>query len=106
MNTSDKQFLSNSLKWMFVYLGISLTISFLVPFPASFIIIIITVFAISLMRRKMITKNTSINIKGIFGSTSPRPYEYSHVKYFCMSCGHQHKEISCPKCGSKMKRIG
>jgi hypothetical protein len=106
MNISDKQFLSNSLKWIVVYLGISLAISFLVPFPASFVIIIITVLAISFIRRKMITKNTGINIKGMFSSTSSRPYEYSHVKYFCMSCGYQHKEISCPKCGSRMKRIG
>ncbi|MGI0043921.1 MAG: hypothetical protein ACRD47_09435, partial [Nitrososphaeraceae archaeon] len=77
MNTSDKQFLSNSLKWIFVYLGISLTISFLVPFPASLVIIIITVFVISFMRRKLIMKNTGINIKGIFSSTSSKPYEYS-----------------------------
>ena len=106
MNTSDKQFLSNSIKWMFVYLGISLTISFLVPFPASLVIIIITVFAISFMRRKLIMKNTGINIRGMFSSTSSRPYEYSRVKYFCMSCGLQHKETECPKCGSKMKRLG
>jgi hypothetical protein len=51
-------------------------------------------------------KNTGINIKGIFSSTSSKPYEYSHVKYFCISCGYQHKQISCPKCGSKIKRIG
>ena len=89
-----------------MYLGISLTISFLVPFPASLIIIIITVFAISFMRRKLIMKNTDINIRGMFSSTSSRPYEYSRVKYFCMSCGLQHKETECPKCGSKMKRIG
>ncbi|MGH9983224.1 MAG: hypothetical protein ACRD8W_04620 [Nitrososphaeraceae archaeon] len=106
MNTSNKQFLSNSIKWMFVYLGISLTISFLVPFPASLVIIIITVFAISFMRRKLIMKNTDINIRGMFSSNSSRPYEYSRVKYFCMSCGLQHKETECPKCGSKMKRLG
>jgi len=51
-------------------------------------------------------KNIGINMKGMFNSTSSRPYEYSPVKYFCMLCGHQHKEIACPKCGSKMKRIG
>ena len=106
MNSSDKRSLSDSLKWMSVYLGILLTISFLIPFPASFVIIIIAVFAISFMRRKLIMKDSGINIKGMFSSTSSRPYESSRVKYFCMSCGHQHKEISCPKCGSKMKRIG
>jgi len=106
MNASDKQFLSDSLKWMCVYVGISLTISFLVPFPASLVIIIITVIALSFIRRKLIIKKIGINMKGMFNTTSSRPYEYGHVKYFCMSCGHQHKEIACPKCGSKMKRIG
>jgi hypothetical protein len=28
------------------------------------------------------------------------------VKYYCMSCGTKHKEAACPKCGSKMKRVG
>jgi len=23
-----------------------------------------------------------------------------------MACGTQHKEAACPKCGSKMKRVG
>jgi rubrerythrin len=26
------------------------------------------------------------------------------LKYYCMSCGTQHKQTSCPECGSKMKR--
>ena len=30
----------------------------------------------------------------------------SSLKYYCMACGTQHKEAACPKCGSKMKRVG
>ena len=30
----------------------------------------------------------------------------SSLKYYCMACGTQHKETACPKCGSKMKRVG
>ena len=30
----------------------------------------------------------------------------SSLRYYCMSCGNKHNEIACPKCGSKMKRIG
>lgn len=30
----------------------------------------------------------------------------SLLKYYCMVCGTQHKEAACPKCGSKMKRVG
>ena len=28
------------------------------------------------------------------------------LKYYCMSCGTQHRHIACPNCGSKMKRVG
>jgi hypothetical protein len=30
----------------------------------------------------------------------------SKVKYYCMKCGNEHREIACPKYGSKMKRVG
>jgi len=30
----------------------------------------------------------------------------SSVSYYCMSCGTKHNQSSCPKCGSKMKRVG
>ena len=105
MNTNDKRFLSENLKWMGLYLGISLTISFLVPFPISLVVIIIVVLAMSFLRRRLMMKNMGMDVKGMFSSAS-RPSKYSYVKYFCMSCGHEHKEIACPKCGSKMKRIG
>jgi rRNA maturation endonuclease Nob1 len=28
------------------------------------------------------------------------------LKYYCMICGTEHKQIECPKCGSKLKRVG
>jgi DNA-directed RNA polymerase subunit RPC12/RpoP len=28
------------------------------------------------------------------------------LKYYCMICGKEHREIACPYCGSKMKRVG
>lgn len=28
------------------------------------------------------------------------------LKYYCMNCGAQHNQNACPKCGSKMKRVG
>jgi hypothetical protein len=28
------------------------------------------------------------------------------LKYYCMSCEKEHREIACPNYGSKMKRIG
>jgi len=37
---------------------------------------------------------------GMFSTTTS--YGSSALKYYCMSCGTQHKQIACPKCGSKM----
>jgi rRNA maturation endonuclease Nob1 len=28
------------------------------------------------------------------------------LKYYCMNCGKEHREIACPNCGSKTKRVG
>jgi hypothetical protein len=71
----------------------------------------------------MITlKKAGIDIKQLFRSiSSSSPYSsssadsapsmmywrgYTPIRYYCISCGKQHKEIACPKCGSKVKRIG
>ena len=39
---------------------------------------------------------------GIFGSG----FSSDKLKYYCMNCGEQHSQAACPKCGSKMKRVG
>jgi hypothetical protein len=39
-------------------------------------------------------------------SASMNGGQYTPIKYYCMSCGKEHREIACPNCGSKMKRIG
>jgi hypothetical protein len=31
---------------------------------------------------------------------------YRPLRYYCMSCGKEHRKIACPNCSSKMKRIG
>ena len=43
----------------------------------------------------------------LFGSmSSSSMFDGNSVRYCCMSCGMQHKQAACPKCGSKMKRVG
>jgi rRNA maturation endonuclease Nob1 len=43
----------------------------------------------------------------LFGSlSSSSMFGDRSLKYYCMSCGTQHKQAACPKCGSKMKRAG
>jgi hypothetical protein len=45
---------------------------------------------------------------GMSGSTSSSYSMFgdTFLKYYCMSCGTPHKQAACPKCGSKMKRVG
>jgi hypothetical protein len=37
-----------------------------------------------------------------FSSTSSN--QNRPLRYYCMNCGKEHKEIACPNCGFKMKR--
>jgi hypothetical protein len=123
MNDFDKRKLVlDQLKWLAVYMGIAFLIAILLPFPIDWFVAIPVFLLISLYRRKLFFKKlnmhfkdkpTSANLKGIkefFKLISHNPISqsddsYRRVKYFCMKCGKEHNEISCPKCGSKMKRV-
>ncbi len=65
------------------------------------------------MRKRMIRRmgmggGGGVGGLGMFGSmsSSSSMFRDSSLKYYCMSCGTQHKELACPRCGSKMKRAG
>ncbi|MDW0284243.1 MAG: hypothetical protein QN785_03260 [Nitrososphaeraceae archaeon] len=46
-------------------------------------------------------------IRDLFGSFSSAFNDrYRPLKYYCMNCGKEHREIACPNCGSNMKRVG
>jgi hypothetical protein len=95
----------NQLIWLGISIGISLTLSLLIPFPISIVAIIGTFLLLNFyLRRRMIARmgGNSMMGAGMFSPTST----YGPMKYYYMSCGTQHKQIACPKCGSKMKRIG
>lgn len=124
MNTFDKRKLVlDQLKWLAIYLGIAFVIAILLPFPIDWLVAIPIFILINLYRRMLFFRKLNIqfkdkptiaNLKGIrefFKLVSRNPLSqsddsYRHVKYFCMKCGKEHNEISCPKCGSKMKRVG
>jgi len=40
------------------------------------------------------------------GTDNYSMFNSSKVNYYCMACGTKHDNMMCPKCGSKMKRIG
>lgn len=109
LSSVNKQFHINQLVWLGISFGISITISMLIPFPISLVVIVATVLLLNFyLRRRMMARMSSLNASSIMsGMFSPTAaYSSSPMKYYCMSCGTQHKQVACPKCGSKMRRIG
>jgi hypothetical protein len=60
------------------------------------------------LRRRMMARMGSLNGTSTMDvMVSPTTtYGSSLLKYYCISCETQHKQVACPKCGSKMRRIG
>jgi hypothetical protein len=107
-NRGNKQFLINQLIWIGISIVISLTISMIVPFPISLVAIIGVFILLNFyMRKRMMRRMGMKGGLGMFGSlSSSSMFGDSSLKYYCMSCGTSHKDAACPKCGSKMKRVG
>lgn len=108
---NNRGFLLYTLKWMSVYIAIGFIAAILLPFPASLVGAIGGFILVNFLRTRSMLKKRGISMKGLFDSlrssdASPSTYGYNPIKYYCMSCGNEHKEIACPKCGSKMKRVG
>ena len=101
-HSNDKQFLIYQLKWIGIYIAIGFAIS-LVGALGAFLFL-------NFIRTRRMLKRSGIDMKGLFKSlssvSSPSSYGYNPLKYYCMGCGKEHKEIACPNCGSKMKRVG
>jgi rRNA maturation endonuclease Nob1 len=77
-------------------------ISMLLPFPISLAAIFGVFILLNLYMRRIMMRKTGSMTGSVFGSSD----NSSLLKYYCMSCGTQHKQAACPKCGSKMKRVG
>jgi hypothetical protein len=102
---NNKQFLMNQMIWIGISIGISLIISMLVPFPFSLVAIIGIFILLNFYMRKRMMSRMGVGGAGMFGSMSSMFGENS-LKYYCMNCGTKHRESACPKCGSKIKRVG
>ena len=109
--SNSRHFLLYTLKWMSIYIAIGFIAAMLLTFPASLVVAIGGFILVNFLRTRSMLKKKGISMRGLFGSlrssdASPSMYGYNPIKYYCMSCGNEHKEIACTKCGSKMKRIG
>ena len=105
---SNKQFFINQIVWIVISFGISITISLLIPFPISLVAIVGTFLLLNFyLRRRTIEKMGSRDGSIMGGMLSPTSSNgRMSLKYYCMSCGTEHKQVTCPKCGSKMKKVG
>jgi hypothetical protein len=98
MNIDDdtKRFFIYRLKWSIIYVGIG---------------IVLVVLVNVLIGRNILKRyGGSGGIRDLFGSLSSSISSANNqsnpMKYYCVNCGKEHREIACPICGSKMKRIG
>ena len=109
-SNNNRQFMLNQMVWLGISLAISLAISMIVPFPISLVAIIGVFILLNIFMRRMMMKRTGISGgsgKGLFGyGGSGAGVSDSSLKYYCMNCGTQHSKAACPKCGSKLKRVG
>ena len=104
---NNRSHIGNMFIWLGTYMGIRLAISFVLPFPMSLLAMFVPIIGIDYIRARYIMKKMGItNIRQMFGSFSASQTGDEALKYYCMSCGTEHREASCPKCGSKMTRVG
>src|ERR687896_242678 len=111
IDSDTKRFIIHRLKWLGIYFGTSLILVLLLPFPYDFFSVLALFLLINFLRGQNILKRHggTGGIKDLFGSFSysmSRNDQSRPLKYYCMSCGKEQREIACPNCGSKMKRIG
>jgi hypothetical protein len=91
-----------------------------VPFPISLVMAFLVYFGLNATRMHIVLKRQGMSggIKDLYksmrsllgdswnnnnGSTG---MAYSPITLYCINCGYEHKEDSCPKCGSKAVRTG
>jgi hypothetical protein len=118
---AKKQLILNELKWTATYFVAASVIIVLLPSPADLVLALIAFLVLGWYRRFLLSRKLGIknpgstitgfefkNIRELFRSnvSASNDDSQSKVKYYCMNCGYEHREIACPKCGSKIKRAG
>ncbi|HEU4445298.1 MAG TPA: hypothetical protein VFR94_11555 [Nitrososphaeraceae archaeon] len=111
IDNDTKHFIIHRLKWFGLYFGIGIILVLLLPFPYDLLSVIALAILFNFLRGRSILKRygETDGVRGLFGSLSsstPHNDQSRPLKYYCMNCGREHREIACTSCGSKMKRVG
>ena len=96
---NKKLFPSQQSIRLFVYFAIGIVISYMMPFPVSFLVILGTVILITIYVREI-----ALNILDL-GMSIITTLGKKRLIYYCMTCGTQHRDIACPRCGSRIKKV-
>jgi hypothetical protein len=71
---------------------------------ALIILIYIGIWIFQMIDAGLLARRTKSGRMGMSGTTTM--FGNSVLNYYCMSCGTKHNQAACPRCGSKMKRVG
>jgi hypothetical protein len=86
----------------------------LLPFPADLVLALLSFLVLSWYRRYLLLRKIGLKIspsavtrfkfkviKELYKSniSNSTEYDQSKVKYYCMNCGYEHREIACPEYG-------
>jgi predicted RNA-binding Zn-ribbon protein involved in translation (DUF1610 family) len=69
-------------------------------------------FSLKLIRAEILLRKARVGgIRVLYKSMSSLRREfadirYNQIRFYCMNCGKEHRKASCPRCGSKIKRVG
>jgi hypothetical protein len=98
------------IKWLLIFMVVGIFLALVLPFPFDLISIVGLFVLMTFLRGRSEKRmfGSTNEIRDLFSSlsSSTSESESNSLKYYCMNCGKEHREIACPKCGSKMKKIG
>ena len=113
-NANSYSVYKNYLKWFLIYVGVGFLISFLIPFPVSFAVYLLIFLALNVIRTDLGLRKSGMkdDIRGLYRSVSSgfssngvsENIHHNPIKFWCMNCGKEHNERTCPRCGSTAVR--
>jgi hypothetical protein len=108
----------NHLIWLLVYMGIGIALSFILPFPVSFGVLLLVLIVLNIYRTDLtLRRQGKGGIKGLYKSMASsianrgsdfgaEDTGFNPIKFYCINCGYEHEDNACPKCGSKAVKVG